>query len=237
MLPLKDNVPTRTFPVVTVGLIAANVLVYLWELSGRGLDVHILRWGYYPCAVEGPCTTFYARHHQPLGETVFSSMFMHAGIVHIGGNMLFLWIFGNNVEDALGRVRFLVWYLLAGIAATAVQTFVTLRLGTPADASVPNVGASGAIAGVLGAYFVLLPRARVMTAIFLGFFFIVREVPAIFFLGFWIGLQALDGTLSVTTPATGGGVAFFAHVGGFLFGFLTIRLVAKRRPLAPTPWH
>src|SRR5262249_50981364 len=103
------------------------------------------------------------------------------------------------------------------------------------DASVPNIGASGAIAGVLGAYFVLLPRARVLTAIFLGFFFIVREVPAILFLGVWIALQALDGTISVTTPATGGGVAFFAHVGGVLSGFLTIRLVAPRPPLAPAP--
>jgi membrane associated rhomboid family serine protease len=235
MLPLKDNVPTRLFPAVTVGLIAANVAVYLWELSGRGLDFHVLRWGYYPCAVEGPCTNFYARHHHELVETVFTSMFMHGGIVHIGGNMLFLWIFGNNVEDALGRLRFLVWYLLAGIAATAAQTVVTVHFGSPADASVPNVGASGAIAGVLGAYFVLLPRASVLTAIFLGFFFVVREVPAILFLGFWIGLQALDGTISLTTPAPGGGVAFFAHIGGFAFGFLTIRLAARHGPLAPRP--
>src|SRR5215475_8978337 len=235
MLPLKDNVPTRSFPVVTVGLIAANVLVYLWELSGLGLDSHILRWGYYPCAVDGPCTNFYAIHHQPLVATVFSSMFMHAGIVHIGGNMLFLWIFGNNIEDALGRVRFLIWYLLAGVAATAVQTFVTLHFGTPADASVPNIGASGAIAGILGAYFLLLPRASVLTAIFLGFFFIFREVPAIFFLGIWILLQALDGTISVTTPASGGGVAFFAHIGGFAFGVLTVRLFMKRPPLSPVP--
>jgi membrane associated rhomboid family serine protease len=235
MLPLKDNVPTRRFPVVTVGLIAANVLVYLWEVSGAGLDSHVVHWGYYPCAVEGPCTNVYARHHHELVQTVFTSMFMHGGIVHIGGNMLFLWIFGNNVEDSLGRARFLLWYLAAGVAATAAQTFVTLHFGSAADASVPNVGASGAIAGVLGAYFVLLPRASVLTAIFLGFFFIIREVPAILFLGVWIALQALDGTLSVTTPAAGGGVAFFAHVGGFAFGLLTIRLVVQRRPLAPAP--
>jgi membrane associated rhomboid family serine protease len=147
--------------------------------------------------------------------------------------MLFLWIFGNNVEDALGRVRFLVWYLLAGIAATAAQTFVTLDFGTAADASVPNVGASGAIAGVLGAYFLLLPRASVLTAIFLGFFFIFREVPAILFLGIWIALQALDGTFSLTTPQAGGGVAFFAHIGGFAFGVLTVHLVKQRPPLQP----
>src|SRR5438045_4769092 len=116
VLPLRDNVPTRTFPIVTVGLIAANVLVYLWESSGKGLDAHITEWGYYPCAVQGPCEGAAVQHHEVVA-TLFTSMFMHAGIVHIGGNMLFLWIFGNNVEDALGRVRFLVWYLLGGIAA------------------------------------------------------------------------------------------------------------------------
>jgi membrane associated rhomboid family serine protease len=233
LFPLKDNVPTRSFPAVTVGLIAANVLVYVWEVSKPGLETHVNDWGYYPCAVEGPCTTAAAQQHQEVVETVFSSMFMHGGLVHIGGNMLFLWIFGNNVEDALGRFRFLVWYLLAGIAATAVQTFVTLHFGTAADASIPNVGASGAIAGVLGAYFLLLPRASVLTAIFLGFFVLFREIPAIFFLGVWILLQALDGTISVTSPATGGGVAFFAHIGGFAFGILTVRLVKARDPLQP----
>ncbi len=218
---------------MTVGLIAANVLVYFWEVSKPGLETHVEDWGYYPCAVEGPCTNLGAAQHHEVVETVFSSMFMHGGLVHIGGNMLFLWIFGNNVEDALGRVRFLVWYLLAGIAATALQTFVTLQYGTAADASIPNVGASGAIAGVLGAYFLLLPRASVLTLIFLGFIFFFREVPAIFFLGFWIVLQALDGTISITTPASGGGVAFFAHIGGFAFGILTVRLVKKRDPLQP----
>jgi membrane associated rhomboid family serine protease len=233
VLPLKDNVPTRSFPVVTVGLIAANALVFLWEESGRGLNYHVFRWGYYPCAVDGPCVGFYAKHHHEVVETVFSSMFMHGGIVHIGGNMLFLWIFGNNVEDALGRVRFLLWYLLGGIAATAAQTFVTLHFGNAADASIPNVGASGAIAAVLGAYLLLLPRASVLTAIFIGFFFIFREIPAILFLGVWIALQALDGTLSLTTPEAGGGVAFFAHIGGFAFGILTVHLAMRRPPLQP----
>jgi membrane associated rhomboid family serine protease len=172
------------------------------------------------------------RHHQVI-LTVLSAMFMHGGIVHIGGNMLFLWIFGNNVEDALGPVRFLLFYLLAGIAATATQTFVTLYFGTASDASVPNVGASGAIAGVLGAYFVLLPRASVLALIFLGFFFIFRVVPAILFLGIWIALQALDGTFSLTTPTAGGGVAFFAHIGGFVFGVLTVNIFKQRDPLQP----
>jgi membrane associated rhomboid family serine protease len=146
--------------------------------------------------------------------------------------MLFLWIFGNNVEDAMGRVRFFLWYIAAGLAATALQTFVTLRFGTIKDASIPNIGASGAIAGVLGAYFLLLPRARVLTAIFFGFIFL-REIPAVWFLGVWVGLQIWQGGLGLTQPEQSGGVAFFAHIGGFAFGVLTVFLVAKRRPLRP----
>jgi membrane associated rhomboid family serine protease len=148
--------------------------------------------------------------------------------------MLFLWIFGNNVEDALGSVRFLLWYLAGGIAATALQTFVTLHWGSVPDASVPNIGASGAIAAVLGAYFLLLPNAKVLTAIFLGFFFFLYEIPAIAFLGIWILLQALEGGLGILHPQESGGVAFFAHIGGFAFGIATVYLVAKRRPLRPS---
>jgi membrane associated rhomboid family serine protease len=236
LFPIRDNAPTREFPIVTVSLIVANILVYLWEVSGPGLERHVLEYGYYPCTVEGPCTQPYTLvpHPGPWEETAFTSMFMHGGIVHIGGNLLFLWIFGNNVEDALGRWRFLLWYIVAGLAASSAQTFVTLHFGTPADASIPNIGASGAIAGVLGAYFLLLPQARVLTAFFVGFFFFFREIPAVLFLGVWIGLQALDGTLSLTTPQSGGGVAFFAHIGGFAFGLLTVYLVAKRRPKRPS---
>jgi membrane associated rhomboid family serine protease len=148
--------------------------------------------------------------------------------------MLFLWIFGNNVEDALGRVRFLLWYLAGGIAATALQTFVTLRFADTADASIPNIGASGAIAAVLGAYLLLLPGASVLTAIFLGFFFFIQEIPALFFLGIWFLFQLWQGGWSVLHPESGGGVAFFAHVGGFVFGMLTVYLVAKQRPLRPS---
>src|SRR5436305_3732632 len=166
MLPLRDNVPTRRFPVVTVGPIAANALVWLWELGGRGLDYDVFHDGYYPCTVQGPCQLPF--HALPWYEGTFTSMFMHASWQHILGNMLFLWIFGNNIEDRLGRVRFLVWYLAAGVAAMAAQTAVTLAYGTSTDASIPNVGASGAIAGVLGAYLVLYPRARVLTFIFIG---------------------------------------------------------------------
>jgi membrane associated rhomboid family serine protease len=237
VIPIRDNVPTRTFPVVTVGLIAANGLVWFWELSQPGVDYHVAQDGYYPCSVEGPCSAVQVdghtfTHHLPAWEGAFTSMFMHASWAHILGNMLFLWIFGNNVEDALGRVRFLFWYLAAGLAATAVQTFVTLHFGTTQDASVPNIGASGAIAGVLGAYFVLLPKARVLTVIFFGLIFL-REIPAIWFLGVWIGLQLWLGGLGLTQPDQSGGVAFFAHIGGFAFGVLTVRLVAKRQPLRP----
>ena len=231
MIPLRDNVPTRRFPVVTVGIIVACFLVWFWELSGPGVDHHVFRDGYYPCTVEGPCRVPF--HPLPWYEGTFSAMFMHASWEHILGNLLFLWIFGNNVEDALGRVRFLVWYLAAGIAAMAAQTAVTLAAGTSTDASIPNVGASGAIAGVLGAYFLLLPRARVLTLIILGII-LVREIPAIWFLGIWIGLQIWTGGLSLLHPQGGNGVAFFAHIGGFAFGLATVLLVAKSRPRAPT---
>ena len=236
MLPLKDNVPTRTTPYVTIGLIVANFVVWFWELGGRGVDYHVFEDGFYPCTLHSPChvPAPIVIHPLPWYEGVFSGMFMHASWQHILGNMLFLWIFGNNVEDALGRVRFLVWYLLGGVAATALQTFVTLQFGGAADASIPNIGASGAIAAVLGAYFLLLPNARVLTAIFLGFFFFLWEIPAIVFLGIWFLLQAVEGGLGLLAPQSTGGVAVFAHIGGFAFGALTVRLVTKRLPLRPS---
>jgi hypothetical protein len=227
VLPLRDNVPTRTFPVVTVGLIAANFAVWLWELGSPSTEVD--HYAYYPCAVDNSCVGA-ATDHVPFWEGAFSSMFMHASWAHILGNMLFLWIFGNNVEDAMGKARFLVFYLGAGLTATAVQTFVTLHYGGTDAASVPNVGASGAIAGVLGAYLVLLPTASVLTLV--GFFLI--PIPAIFFLGFWFLFQLWEGGYSITNPQAGGGVAFFAHVGGFVFGFLLVRVFATRRPLRPS---
>jgi len=234
VLPLKDNVPTRTFPVVTIGLIVANVVVWLWELGGKtNFEQDVVHYGYYPCKLSGPCLQLAQQAQIPWYEEAFTSMFMHGGWEHIIGNMLFLWIFGNNVEDALGRARFLLWYVAAGLAATAVQTFITVHFGTAQDASVPNIGASGAIAGVLGAYFVLLPRARVLTVIFFGFIFL-REIRAVWFLGIWIALQVWQGGFGLTRPGDhGGGVAFFAHIGGFAFGLLTVYAVAKRRPLQP----
>jgi membrane associated rhomboid family serine protease len=232
MLPLKDNVPTRTFPAVTVGLIAANVIVWLWEWQ-TGVEKEVLHYGYYPCSVEGPCVAPASTvHYLPWFAGVFTSMFMHASWIHIGGNMLFLWIFGNNVEDSMGRARFLVWYLLAGLAATATQTVVTLATTDAAGASIPNIGASGAIAGVLGAYLVLLPQASVLTAFIFGLIFL-REIPAVWFIGIWFLLQLLEGGFSILQPQAGGGTAFFAHVGGFVFGVVTVRLFTEKPPLRP----
>jgi membrane associated rhomboid family serine protease len=232
MLPLKDNVPTRAFPAVTVALIAANVIVWLWEWQ-TGVEKEVLHYGYYPCSVEGPCVAPASTvHYLPWFAGVFTSMFMHASWIHIGGNMLFLWIFGNNVEDSMGRARFLVWYLLAGVAATATQTVVTLASTDAAGASIPNIGASGAIAGVLGAYLLLLPQASVLTAFIFGLIFL-REIPAVWFIGIWFLLQLVEGGFSILQPQAGGGTAFFAHVGGFVFGVATVRLFTEKPPLRP----
>jgi rhomboid family protein len=227
LFPLKDNVPTRSFPVVTVGLIVINFAVWIFYQLPN-LDRSVQELAYQPCEVVNSCPPGTA-----VGEswdiTWLTSMFMHGSWLHIIGNMLFLWIFGNNVEDAMGRIRFLVFYLLSGVAATALQTVVTLWAGTAADAAVPNLGASGAVSGVLGAYLLLLPNASVLTLLF---YFLV-EVPAFLFLGFWFLFQLWEGGFSLINPQAGGGVAFFAHVGGFVFGVLTVRLFMIRPPLQP----
>jgi len=227
VIPIKDNVPTRSFPVVTVALIAINAAVWLfYEVPDLQHAVNQL--AYHPCEVENSCPV--------VGEdwevTSVTSMFMHGDWLHIIGNMLFLWIFGNNVEDALGKIRFTLFYLLGGFAATALQTFITLQYGTEMDAQIPNLGASGAVSAVLGGYLLLLPRARVVTVIFL-FFILIREFPAWIFLGIWFGLQLWQGGFSLLRPDEGGGVAFFAHIGGFVFGMATVYLFQKRRPLQP----
>jgi membrane associated rhomboid family serine protease len=228
VLPLKDNVPTRSFPLVTALLIAANLAVWIfYQLPD--LQESTLELAYQPCEVNSSC---------PPGTAVgggwevtsFTAMFMHGSWLHILGNMLFLWIFGNNVEDSMGKVRFLIFYLLSGYAATALQTVVTLTAGTATDGAVPNLGASGAVSGVLGAYLILLPNAMVLTLIF----FFILPVPAFVFLGFWFLFQVWEGGFSLVQPEAGGGVAFFAHIGGFAFGLLTVRLFMKRAPLRPT---
>ncbi len=232
MLPLKDNVPTRTFPLFTIGLIVANVLFWiLYQDAGTepGMTASLQELAYQPCEVDDSCP--------PTGHdwqvTAFTSMFMHGGWEHLLGNMLFLWIFGNNVEDELGRVRFLAFYLLGGLAATATQTFVTLRYAAPGEGEIPNVGASGAIAAVLGAYILLHPGGRVLTWI-MPIFFI--PIPAFIYLGLWFVFQLVAGSASFTHPEPGGGVAYFAHIGGFVFGFLAIRVfaVGRRHPPAPS---
>jgi membrane associated rhomboid family serine protease len=227
VLPLFDNVPVRRFTVVTYALIAANLAVFLWELGARGSRVD--DYAFYPCAVSGPCRGP-AVDHLAWPEGVLTGMFLHASWVHVLGNMLFLWIFGNNVEDVMGRARFLVFYLAAGFAAALAQAWVTLHFSGVDASSIPTVGASGAIAGVLGAYFVLLPHARVVTLLF-GF--LPVPISAMFFLGFWFLFQLWQGGFSLTRPDAGGGVAFAAHVGGFLFGVMAVRAFQVRAPLRP----
>ncbi|HEX2128737.1 MAG TPA: rhomboid family intramembrane serine protease [Solirubrobacterales bacterium] len=230
MIPLRDNAPTRHFPVVTVGLIVANVLTYFLFQDGGTVAAEgpVREYAYQPCEVNDSCPV--EGEDWPL--TSFTSMFMHGDIVHLGGNMLFLWIFGNNVEDAMGRIRYVVFYLLAGYAATALQTGVTLEI-SPESAAIPNLGASGAISGVLGAYLLILPHAKVLTAIVLGFIFFLREIPALFFLGIYFLFQLWQAGGQWTNPPQGGGVAVFAHVGGFVFGLATVYLFRKRAPLRP----
>ncbi len=225
MLPLRDNVPTRSRPFVTWALILVNLLVWvLYQLPD--LEGSVRELAYQPCEVVDSC----ARTGEDWPLTALTSMFMHGGWEHLLGNMLFLWIFGNNIEDRLGRVRYLLIYLVGGFAATAAQTIVTLGNGSDQEATIPNVGASGAVSAILGAYLLLFPRAKVLTLIF----FILREVPAILFLGIWFAFQLLDGGVALASPQEGGGVAFFAHIGGFVFGFLLVKLVQQRRPLRPT---
>jgi membrane associated rhomboid family serine protease len=227
MLPLFDNVPVRRFSVVTYGLIAGNFAVFLWELGSRGRRID--HYAFYPCALHGPCVGA-ARGHVEWAEGVVTGMFLHASWLHILGNMLFLWIFGNNVEDVMGRLRFLAFYLASGYAAALTQAWVTLHWAGAHAASIPTVGASGAIAGVLGAYFVLLPHARVVTLLF-GF--LPVPISALVFLGLWFLFQLWEGGFSVTHPNAGGGVAFMAHVGGFVFGALAVRVFQVRAPLRP----
>jgi membrane associated rhomboid family serine protease len=228
VIPLFDNVPARRFPFVTIAIILANAAVWLFY-QVPDLEGSVYQLGFIPCEVEAEC----ANRGLVWPLNVFTSMFAHASWAHIIGNLLFLWIFGNNVEDALGRVRFLVFYLAAGVAAVALQSGITLGVGAEADATIPNIGASGAIAGVLGAYLMLHPLAKVVTLVFI----FLLELPAMFFLVTWFLFQLWYGGFSLLEPESGGGVAFFAHIGGFVFGFLAIRPALPRRPAAlGSPW-
>jgi membrane associated rhomboid family serine protease len=211
MIPLRDTIPSSSFPVVTIGLITVNVLAFLYELSlGRELDVFLMKNG----AV--PYTFFHAgpwEHVSLLGRfrPLFSSMFLHGGWLHLLGNMLYLWIFGDNVEDRLGHGRFILFYLLCGLAAALTQIYISPTSKTP------MIGASGAIAGVLGAYLLLFPQSRVLALIPIVFFLQVVEIPAFIFLLFWFFMQFLSGAVAITAYMTGG-VAWWAHIGGFVSG-------------------
>ncbi|MFN2616508.1 MAG: rhomboid family intramembrane serine protease [Thermoleophilaceae bacterium] len=271
MFPLKDNIPTRRFPILTVLIIVACTVVYFgFEHGGIGLggkgNERVVQYGATPYEITHPGKHCFippadsqaariarAARSQVLCEgqklsvlgasarvpdnvpsrltkgdpswwvTAFTAMFMHGGLLHLAGNMLFLWIFGNNIEDSMGRPRFVLFYLLGGLAALAAQVAVG------PNAAVPTVGASGAIAAVLGGYALLYPRARVVTVIFIILFFTILELPALVVLGLWFVIQLLYGASDLAQPVgTSGGVAYFAHIGGFVFGLLLIKLFANR---------
>jgi membrane associated rhomboid family serine protease len=250
VFPLRDNIPTDRFPVVTVALIVANVLMYfLFQKGGLSLGSpgsqayfdNLVDYGVIPYEVTHPgdhCEATAAGRIACEGQpgvtgtagpqpatwiTLFTSMFMHGGLLHLGGNMLFLWIFGNNVEDSMGPVKFILFYVLGGLAADAAQ----IAIGP--NEAVPTIGASGAVAGVLGGYLLLFPRARVVTVVFIIFFFTILELPALLFLVIWIGQQFLFAYFDLVGTSEGGGVAYFAHIGGFVFGLLLIRAFASEK--------
>ena len=211
MFPISDVIPSRTLPVVTVSLIVLNSLVFLyeWTLPQYGLQVFTAQYALIPASFSL--------------SSVLTSMFLHGGWMHIIGNMLYLWIFGDNIEDQLGHVGFLVFYLAAGAVAAVGQVIIN------PSSTTPMVGASGAIAGVMGAYFVLYPQSRILTAVIILFYLELVEIPAIFFLGIWFLMQLLSGVGSLgASNAAGGGTAFFAHIGGFLSGLLVGAVLRAR---------
>jgi rhomboid family protein len=224
MLPLSDGLKARDFPFVNVSLIVANFAVWLfYELPH--LNSSVFHASFYPCAVNNSCHA-----PEPWGVSWITSMFLHGSWDHILGNMLFLAVFGKNVEDAFGHLRYLAFYFAGGFVATMTQTLITLFFGTTAEARVPNLGASGAIAAVLGAYFVLYPNSRVF-----GLFVVFPlRISAWFFLGFWFLYQLFEANFGLFgSTANGGGVAFFAHVGGFVFGVLVAKALVTAGRVQP----
>ena len=233
LFPLRDSNPTERFPFVTVGLIAANAIVFVYELMlGPGLNSFVAGYGMIPYEITqfadltggvaaGPIV--HAPGPPVIQLTLLTSMFIHGGFLHLIGNMLYLWIFGNNIEDLLGPIKFLVFYLVCGLVAALGHIL------TDPGSVVPTVGASGAVSGVLGAYLVAHPRARVLTLVFLGFFIRVIHVPAGVLLVFWFVLQIFSGVASLSTGVQESGVAWFAHIGGFIAGVILIKLLAGHR--------
>jgi membrane associated rhomboid family serine protease len=229
MIPIRDDQPRYSTPYVTYFIIGLNILVFLFELSigaqgRRALNAFVFQFGVVPIHFERALA---GTGHYTLGTTlptILTSMFLHGGWLHVIGNMWFLWIFGDNIEDYLGHFRYLIFYLVCGIAAAI--THIIFNLGS----NEPTVGASGAIAGVMGAYIVLYPRARVLTLVILIVFFTFWWIPAWVFLGYWFVLQFLSGaatSIAETSHGTGG-IAFWAHVGGFLAGILMIKIFPQR---------
>src|SRR5687768_15588025 len=219
MIPLRDVIPSRTTPLVTIGLIVLNALVFFYQLGlGEAVERFVLSFGLVPATFSW--------------IDVLTSMFLHGGLLHFGGNMLYLWIFGDNVEDRMGHGRFLVFYLLCGMAAALAQTAMV------PDSIIPMVGASGAIAGITGAYLVLYPRSRIVTLLPIFFFIQLVEVPAVFFLGIWFLIQFVSGIGSIASAAGGepaGGVAFWAHIAGFVAGVSGV-LVFRRPERQSVEW-
>jgi rhomboid family protein len=229
MIPLSDGIHPRRFPFVNVALIVANFAVWIfYELPH--LNSSVFHASFYPCTVAGSC-----HGPEPWELSWFTAMFMHGSWDHILGNMLFLAVFGKNVEDAFGHLRYLAFYIAGGFVAMMTQTAITLLAGSAAAGRVPNLGASGAIAEVLGAYFVLYPDSKIVTLVV----FWITRIPAWFFLGAWFLYQFVEGNFGlVSAQANGGGTAFFAHVGGFAFGALVTTLVAgaaRREPVTASP--
>ena len=233
MIPLKDDVPSRSVPFVTIALIAVNLLAFVYQFSlgidrrgaGAGMaEALVMEFGLVPCRLTGLCPT--PEFPNPVA-TVFTSMFLHGGLLHIGGNMLYLWIFGDNVEDRLGHFRFLLFYVVCGVAAALAQTVID------PTSRIPMVGASGAVSGLLGAYLLLFPYATILTLLVFFPFFKFVHVPVLIVLGFWIVLQVLNGFITVSAQALGrgemGGIAWFAHIGGFMAGMVLLFLLQPRR--------
>jgi len=217
MIPLKDDLPTRIFPLVTIGFIILNIAAFFYQISlGQASERFVMAYGAIPYSMMHPFESNVAL--PAVATSIFTSMFLHGGILHLGGNMLYLWIFGNNIEDCMGHKRFILFYLVCGTIAVYTHSWVE------AQSHVPMIGASGAVSGILGAYFILFPRARVLTLVPLGFYITTIRMPALILIGFWFGAQVVNSTFA--NPVEGG-VAWFAHVGGFLAGLGLIYFFRK----------
>ena len=230
MIPLRDDNPTTIKPVVTVSLIVINTLLFLYQFSlgPRQGEIFVFQFGAIPAVILGEKALPAGIEAIPPALSLFTSMFLHGGFMHLIGNMLYLWIFGNNIEDAMGHARYVVFYLLSGVAASFAHLFTNI------NSTIPAIGASGAISGVLGAYLLLYPRAQVLVLIPLGFFTRLMYIPAGFVLGFWFVLQVLQGTMS---GGQGAGVAWWAHIGGFVAGMALVGLFKHRSVKFFNPPH